>query len=231
MLDLDRYLRNPFDSDRISRDELVAYTADHLGKFATRNEGGAFDAEVTATAALFEALEGRLADETTAGAIRQARTAATGAKRDAIHDALSQLEGLVHARFPRGGADYIEIFPGGLEDLRKASLDGLNAKLVSLVARLRARAEVIGAADVERFATLQAEWAALRGEQVSRKGATADAAGDRRDAAAALRDQLFDNLLAIARVEKGKPEALRLYLTQGLLEDDARVADAGPVGV
>lgn len=227
MMDLNRYLRNPFDDEKISIDELIAFTADHLGKLTGQNPGGAFDAAITATDALFTALSGTISAEDAAAAIRQARTAATAAKREAIHEKLSQIEGLIHARYPRGSVTYVELLPGGLQEFRDAGLDGLNAKLVSLLARLEPHKASIGAADVAALAALQGEWATLRGEQVTKKGASTDAAAGRRAAADALRVQLFDNLLAIARHEKGQPENLSLYMRQSLLEDDA-TAQAPP---
>jgi hypothetical protein len=220
MLDLNRYLRNPFDDERISIDELVAFTADHLGKLTGQNPGGLFNDAITATDALFTTLSGSVSSEATAGAIRQARTSATGAKRDAILEKLSQLEGLIHARFPRGSATYVELLPAGLGEFRNAGLDGFNTKLVSLLARLAPYAATIGAADVAALTTLQGEWATLRGEQLTKKGASTDAAATRREAADALRGQLFDNLLVIARLENGHPENIGLYMQQSLLEDD-----------
>jgi hypothetical protein len=225
MLDLKRYLSNPFDSKEISIDELVAFTADHLGKLTGQNPGGVFNEAIAATDALFTALSGTISAEDTAGAIRQARTAATTAKREAIFEKLSQLEGLIHARFPRTSATYVELLPGGLKEFREATLDALNGKLVALLARLAPYAATIGTADVAGLTTLQGEWATLRGEHVTKKGVSTDAAGNRREAADALREQLFDNLLAIARHEKGQPEKLGLYMQQSLLEDATQAAE------
>ncbi|HEY8899914.1 MAG TPA: hypothetical protein VIM61_05845 [Chthoniobacterales bacterium] len=120
---------------------------------------------------------------------------------------------------------YVELLPGGLKEFREATLDALNGKLVALLARLAPYAATIGTADVAGLTTLQGEWATLRGEQVAKKGVSTDASGNRREAADALREQLFDNLLAIARHEKGQPEKLGLYMQQSLLEDATQSAE------
>lgn len=219
MIDLDRFLRNPFARPEISQADLVPFTADHLALLAVQNTEGRFNDAITATDALFTALSGRIVQESTAAAIRRARTAALEAKRATVHRELSQLEGLIHARFPRGSATYVELLPGGLAEFREVGLDLLNARLESLLERLEPHAATIGAADVAALAALQEEWATLRGEQVKKKGVSTDAAGDRRAASDALRGQLFDNLLLIARLEKGRPERIGLYMRQSLLEE------------
>jgi hypothetical protein len=61
-----------------------------------------------------------------------------------------------------------------------------------------------------------------RSAQDGLKGEKGAAAGDRREAKLALSQQLFDNLLVLARLHKRDPDQATLYFNQSLLEDAQR---------
>lgn len=217
-MDLDKYFRNPFDNPKISIAELLGFAVDHQGRMVALSDGTTdYDDLIALTDVAFAALGGTVSDEDLKEGIKMARTAALKAKRAAVHAELNRLESLTNAFYPRGTATYIEIFPEGLVAFHKATLEELGLKLDTLIAAINPYASDIG--NLDPIVLLTAEWKALRGEHLERKGDVAEAAELRREASAALRLQLFDNLLFIARRNKGQPEECRNYFSQHLLED------------
>lgn len=225
MMDLHRFFLNPFEDKVISIDELVAFTADHLARLSARNDGEAYNSMIAATAPAFEALSGHITDTATESALRKARTAATQATRAELHGALSALEALAHARLSRGSPAYLELFPGGLQAFREAPVDGLGTLLDALLANLENHKDTLGAADVEALSALAARWKTIRGEQLTTKAGAASAADQRRAASAALRRQLYQNLLTLALQANAGEETAREFFTQALLEDPSRAKD------
>lgn len=222
MMDLHRYFRNPFTNPGISVDELVAFTADHLGLLGARAGTSLYDGLIASTAPLFDGLEGRITDQVVRESLRRARTTATQALRHELHASLSGLEGRVHSRFPRESATYLGIFPSGLSAFYNASVDGFGPLLDALMRNLEPHAAAIGEDDIAALTTLVGRWKTYRGEQLESKAGVSDAATLRRDAADALRAQLFDNLLTLARAFPDQPEAAKHFFTQSLLEDHPR---------
>ncbi len=227
MMDLDRFARNPFLDTDISRDEIVAFTADALPRLAAQDAGGTYAEVIALVAPLFEALGGQLANESAAAGIRQARTRVTGERRRELQEALSKLEALTHVELSRGSADYVEVFPAGLSVFHDANLDGLNDLVAGLLQRAARFDGQLWAARLAAVESARAAYAQVRGAQTSQKAAAGAAGDERRTADAALRDALFHALLAVADANRGKPERVRLFFSQTLLEERSRVTLGG----
>ncbi len=229
MMSLQRFAINPFADRQISIDELRAFAVDHRGKLLhLATEGGDYDEMITLINAALEGFGDSVTDELTAKAIQKARTSALRTKREAILAELPLVQAtVVVSGFPKGSEAHTEIFPSGLTPFRDATTDGLGDMLDSLLERLGTHSPVLG--DYTNLVTLATQWKAMRGSHLQAKGDSTDSAGDRRAAADTLRDQLFDNLLAIARMNRGKPEEMTKYFSQHLLEDPETSRDDDPV--
>jgi hypothetical protein len=224
MMDLEKYFINVFANRQISIAELVAFSANHLGKLGALAAAGStdYDEAIALTEPLFAALGGKSSSEGVSKALQKAKTSALVTKREEIHAELARLELLVQVSFPKGSETYIGIFPNGLTAFRKAPVDGLGAALDTLIEV--ATPQMGNIADLAPITSLTGQWKTMRGEQLARLGASSDAAELRREASEALRVQLFDNLLFLPRRSKGEPEKCRNYFSQHLLEEDEEQA-------
>lgn len=218
-MDLSRFARNPFLDDEISRDEIVAFTADALPRIESQNSAGTYAGVIADLAPLFDALGGKLANESAAAGIRQARTQVTQERRGELIASIGKLEAIAHVELSRGSAEYIEVFPSGLSVFHEANLDELNDLVAGLLQRAARFEDRLGAARLAGVESARVAYAQVRGAQTSQKAAVGAVGDQRREADAALRDALFHALLAVADANRGRPERVKLFFSQNLLEE------------
>src|SRR2546421_12344863 len=111
MIRLTRYFENQFDDPEISDDELRAFAGDSLARLIAQNSPPIYDALIAATGEALTAFHGKVADESTAAAIRKSRTSATNVLMDEIKGKWSRREGKIKDAFGDGSAEYVAFYP------------------------------------------------------------------------------------------------------------------------
>lgn len=219
MIDLHKFLINPFDDSGISIDELLAFTTDHFQRLTANNPGGVFSARITATSSALSAVSTAFTDDQTKLGVRKARKAAKDNYRKALPENVSKIYGVVTGKFGSKGPEVAECFPQGRKVLATASDDKVGNYLQTLITGVTAHQAQLGATVVTDATALLAAWNAVYTVSESATGAKTTTEAAKRTARAALQLELFKNLLTIALNFPRQPEQLDLYMQPALLED------------
>jgi len=223
MLRISRYFENPFDDREISDDEIRDFTVDHLSRVTAAGDAD-FDEILAATDTALQNFSGKVSSESTALAIRKARTAATNALAEKIKSLWSQREGKIRDLFGKGTEKYIEFYPGGISEYSGAGVGQIETLLVRYAKAATDNLATVGQPFVTEWSGLQTQWQAVRGTQVSQKGAPSTAGDANTTARTALEKQLMVNIFTIAAKYVGEPEKASVFFNQSLLENGARSA-------
>src|SRR5208337_318529 len=103
MLDLHKYLTNPFNDSRISMSELLAFSNDHLARLIANNPAAVFAARIAATTTALNGVGGAFTDDKTKLALRKSKKLAKEKFRAALPAAIGKIYGAVQAQFGEGG--------------------------------------------------------------------------------------------------------------------------------
>jgi len=201
-MDTSRYFEVQFASKNLSTRSLLDFSHDHLHRMAGQNADGQHDDLLADTASRYEALGGKDASEQTKLAIQKARTSRKTARREAIHQQLSRLEGGLHGVLNRTSPEYLEFFPLGLSELRRAP----EAGLLSLLERLVSAADVHAPDKKQDFMALRDDWKTVYDAASEGRAATRSSGGTRAQAKEALQLQLTRNLHLLGLYYLGRPE-------------------------
>ncbi len=222
MRDLATFFINPITVARIARDRKQAFGEDSLKRIAVQNTNGQFDELLTQTEAVQTALFGGITGQTTLTALREARTKSV----DRIMNDFVARNSRLNAYFVANGMDeqdvYLEFFPQGVQAFtRDVKKENVEIKMQALLDAVKANTEVAGGANVlkdyENFVT---NYKKARGDQQTKKGQISTGIAELNNAEAAWDDQMFSNLLTFAKLNRNKPENVKLYMDQSLLEAD-----------
>ena len=226
MLSLQRFFTIPFADREISDDELRAFTEDHISRLSAANDAGQFTARLTATTAAFTGFAGQVSDQDLTNALRKAATFEMERRLGEFKEFMKTKGVGMNTILFRAGADsalYREFYPSGATEYRKANLTQapvLMDRVVNLVTGANAaNGTLLGAEFVAKAQELRTNFLQARNVQVNLKGEGSIEILDREAARRALELELFDNLLALAMLHKGEPEAAARYFNESLLKD------------
>jgi hypothetical protein len=217
VIQVQRYFENAFDDAKISSEELRNFAEDHIGKL--KAAGASHAAMVTATEAAFGPFDAALSER--AGQIGSlgGNTVTKNEVVQLFRTKIRQRRGRVVDAFGEESAEYREIFPQGLTYYTRATMETLKQRLDYVVEKFTKYQAELGAALVAEFEGLRTQFVNARDEQVGDKGSVSQARGAVKTTRTALELQLTDNLLALAKEFKGRPEKAAEFFTQSLLED------------
>ena len=219
MIDLHRFLTNPFDEPGISLDELLAFSTDHLQRLLANNSGSVFAARITATTAALGVLGTAFTDDQTKLGLRKARKLAKNHFRAALPESIAKIYGVVTGKFGPSAPEVAECFPAGRSVFTKAVDDKLANELQTLVNGVTAHQAQLGTQVVTDATTLVTGWNAVYAPSETSSGAKATTQAAKSAARAGLQLELFKNLLTIALNYPRLPELLDVYMQQSLLAD------------
>lgn len=226
MIDLHRFLTNPFDDPGISIDELLAFTTDHQQRMTANNTGGFLTARITATNTALGVLGTTVTDDQTKLAIRKARKQAKDDFRKSLPDGVGKIYGAVIAKYGPNGVETTECFPEGRGVFAKSTDDRLANQLQTLINGVTAHQADLGAPLVADATALLTGWNAVYSTSESSAGAKTTTQAAKNAARASLQLELFKNLLTIALQFPRQPEQVDVYMQQSLLEDHPVTPDA-----
>ena len=217
MIRLSRYFEIAFDAPAISDDALRAFTGDHLAKLIAQNDTGTYDLLVAATATALSGFHGKVADESTAAAIRKSRTSATNVLMDEIKGKWSRREGKIRDTFEDGTPTYLAFYPQGVTEYRNASMEEMATLLTRYASLAAEHTAELSQPFADEWASYKTRWSKVRGDQITQKATTTGAADESHTARTTLEHQLQTNLLTIAIQNLGHPEREPFYFQQSLL--------------
>ncbi|MEK0451332.1 MAG: hypothetical protein RL088_3600 [Verrucomicrobiota bacterium] len=228
MIDLERFFINPFDDRQISKAELQAFGVAHLAEMVANNEGGFLSAQIATTTTLLTTLDTKLGTETVKLGIQKARTRAKDDYRDTIVETIGRVQGAVHSAYGKKHPKTEEIFPEGAVIFSDCEDAQMNDKLDALFTALDANQTELGSTPRNLVDNLRTQWALIIGASTTGKAARSTALNDTKLAVAALRAQLFKNLLTCALHWPNQTDRARLIFPQHLLENPASPEDEEP---
>ena len=221
MIDLNRFLQNPFDAADISLAELLSFSSDHLARMIANNPGGELTARITATTSSLTLVQNCATDDLTKKAIRKARKQVKDAFRESLRKEIAKVHGACVAEYGPDGAEVAECFPQGRTIFSACADDSLEQHIEALKNGVTAHQAQLGAPLVAEVTTLRTEWKAVYAQSESSGGAATTSQEGKKMARENLQLMLFLNLLKLAEMVPRQPEKLNLYMQQSLLEDSS----------
>lgn len=228
MIDLHRFLKNPFDSKEVSLAELIAFSTDHLQRMIANNPGGALTSRITATSSALDLVEDCATDDQTKLGLRKARKMAKGAFRADLAPQVAQIVAAVEAKYGVGAAEVVECVPQGRSVFSACRDDQLTIHLETLVAGLTAHVADLGAPLVATAQALLDAWDVVYSASETSTGAKTTTEEEKQLARENLQLMLFLNLLKLAEMFARQPDQLDLYMQQSLLENPQEAEEEPP---
>lgn len=219
MIDLHRFLQNPFDDPQISLGELLSFSSDHLARMIANNPGGVLTARITATTSSLTLVQNCATDDLTKKAIRKARKQVKDAFRKSLLEEIAKVNGAVVAKYGPNSPEVAECFPQGRTIFSSCTDDALEQHMETLRNGVTAHQAGLGAALVTEVTGLLTEWQAVYSQSESSGGNATTSQEGKKMARENLQLMLFLNLLTFAEMFARQPEKLNLYMQQSLLED------------
>ena len=219
MIDLHRFLENPFDDPAISLAELLSFSSDHLQRMIANPAGGELTARITATASALTLVENCATDDKTKKAVRKARKQVKDAFRADLSKEIARVHAAVVAKYGPDTPQVTECFPQGRRIFGECTDDQLAQFLQTLHNCVGAHVAELGAPVLATVAGLITEWTAIYAASENSSGAVTTSQEGKKAARENLQLMLFLNLLKFGEMFARQSEKLELYMRQSLLED------------
>lgn len=217
MMDLHKYLTNPFNDPNISMDELVAFSTEHLARLIANNPAAVYAARIAATTTALNGVSGAFTDDKTKLALRKSKKQAKDAFRMALPAAIGKIYGAVQAQFGDAGVQMTECFPSGRSVFSGCTDGALAGELQTVINGVTDYQTQLGAPVVTAATALLTGWNAVFQTSETSTGNKATTQGAKHLARAALQLELFKNLLTLALNFPDQPDQLDVYMQQNLL--------------
>lgn len=228
MIDLRRFFRNPFLDEAISIDETVKYTSNHLAKMIANPAGGTLNPLITGTTTRLNTLGGLLTDETSKLGVQLAKTLAKDTFRKNLTASIQRIHGDFVASFGADSEQVLEAFPGGRDVFNSCADTELETHIGALAGKVTTYTASLKPATVTLTGGLLSIWISVYSSATSGRATKDATAENRRTALLALKDQLFDNLLTLAKTFKNQEDKADLYCPQHYLEDPVSAPAPAP---
>lgn len=219
MQNLQSFFRNPFSDRDISRNKKQKFGEDCIVRMSENNPGGQFSQLITDSIAVQQALFGDITNIATLTAIREGRTQVV----DGVIADFSHRNTLLNKFLGATEVDktpvYQEIFPQGVQPFtNQLTKENVELRIKEMITAVTNNLAVCGGQPtLDSYTTIQQNYLKARGEQLSRKAQIAAGLVDADAKEAAWDDQMFENLLTFALLNRGNPDALKQYMDQSIL--------------
>lgn len=228
MRDLHKFLENPFDDARISIDELLAFTTDHLQRMIANNDTGDFTTRITATQSALQMVGDEFTDDNTKLGLRKARKQAKDTFLKTLPATMAKLCAVVTVKYGDKSPEFSECCPQGRTVFSHAADDKIESHIQTFINGVTAHQADLGAQVVTDATAVKTAWLAVYSASEASTGNKTATQESKRLARENLQLMLFLNLLKIAEVFARQPEKLDVYMQQSLLEDHPRTPAAPP---
>jgi hypothetical protein len=219
MINFHRFFLNPFDDRQISFTEILNYAAVQYQRLVANNPGGVLTPRINATSVALTALEAGVSDDFTKLAVQKAKTDAKKAFRESLPAVIAKIHGAVVGAFGPNAPQVMECFPHGRNIFTTCRDEQLNNHLQQLVNCLTPLQAQVGATAVSEAGSALSSWTVLYVAQQQAIGLRSQTIEARDAARAALRLELFKNLLTLALTFPNDTDKCDLYCPQHLLRN------------
>ncbi len=221
MRDLIIFFTNPFSIARISRDRKKLFGEDTIQRIATQNTGGQFDDIMTATVAVQTAFFGAITNLATQNAIRDSQTRSTNIVVSNFMKRNSKLNAFFISNETDKDPLYLQFFPQGVQAFtRDVHIDNVEQKIQQMITAVTNNLDVVDTKAATDYPALLLSYQKARGLQVGSFGLVSADIGTVKTTEEAWDDQMFNNLLTFANLNRNLPDNVILYMNQELLELD-----------
>ena len=229
MLAIVKFVMVPFD-DIILDSLLLTFAEVSLGRIVAHNAvllAGKFTDRIAPTRAAITTMESVVTDVKVKLALQKARIEAKKAFRMDLPANLAKIYGALLAVYGPDAPEMIECFPEGRKVFTQCAEEQVNNHLEQLQASVTAHAAALPAATVTLAGSLVAGWASVYEAAGAAKDAKSVTAASREVAVAALRVELFKNLMTCGLYFPDDKAKAELLFPQYLLEGRATPVTPG----
>jgi hypothetical protein len=221
MRDFTTFFINPFSLLRIGRDHKQLFGEDTIQRIAVQNTGGALDDIMTATVAVQTAFFGSITNLATQNAIRDSQTRSTNIVVGNFMKRNSKLNSYFISNETDKDPVYLQFFPQGVQAFtRDVHIDNVEQKIQQMITAVTNNPTVVDPNAATDYPAFLTSYKSARGLQVKTFGQVSAGISTVNTAEEAWDDQMFNNLLTFANMNRNLPDNVILYMNQQLLELD-----------
>lgn len=225
MRNLKVFLQNPFVNSKISNENLLHCSYDHIGRMSSKNDNHLYDTPIANTQTVADDFRNVFNETEVAKALRKSITSELNTSSEALKSRIRELEASVYLKYGRGTAKFIEYFPQGLTVFGNAGYNELENLFIRLISVFQANLDDWEASFIADLIVLKNKFIELHKNQVLAKGKYDDKRMQRNEKRAILEDILFENLLNICLLFRNKPEEISVYFDQTIIRRRESQAD------
>ena len=223
MRDLKMYASNPFSTlERIGLEKKKKFGESHLANLAVQNNANQYDDIIGKTIVVQQNLFGNITDVELTKALQKTQTQSVDAIIDAFSARNTRLNKLLEANDVHKTPLYATFFPQGVTEftsqVNKGNVEQLMDRMVEVITANTAVAG--GAAVLAEYKAFETQYKTTRGMQLTKLGEVSQGIEERNASEAAWAEQLFDNLLLIARNNKSNPEIIDAFFDQSIVNSN-----------
>ncbi len=219
MKQLESFLQNPFSDPKISLDKKKKFGESHLVNLTVQNTANIYDQTIVDTAAVQTALFGDITNVEVTKALQKAQTESVDHLMEAFKKRNTRLNNFLISTEVDKQPVYQTFFPQGVteftRDVNKGNVEQLMTRLVEVITLQPAVAG--GATVLAEYEAFRIQYALVRNLQLTKISQVSAGITNRENAEAAWDNQLFDNLLLIARENKGQPDLINNFFDQSIV--------------
>jgi hypothetical protein len=217
MKNLENFFTNPFDDDKIPDERMNSFAHDHINRTTDNNPGGIYTAMITTTQTAYDGYFGHIVGESDSTSQRISKTASVKSLSKQIKSAISQQEGTIRGKWEVGSETYLEFFPSGVTEYYDATRDGIIPLLDRFIIAIGRHTDDLPENFVDQFRNLRSAYNTARNEQQKKKGDVSDEKAATEVSRVQLVNQLFLNLLTVAKDNAGNPAKLLSFFDQSII--------------
>jgi len=228
MLNFESFFINPVTKTEASFANKKLFGESHLGKLIAQNTSHQYDVMIGLTTSVQIAYFGDITDVLTKTGIQKTQTALV----DKIKDNFEKRTSRLNSYFVSTGLDktalYDTFFPEGVQGMTKKTNKGnIESHIGTLVSAITDHtAEAGGAGVLAEYVAFQTDYATSRFLQTTKIGQTEGARTNRNTDEENWENQIFDNLLDLAKLFKNHPEKESDFFSQHYLRANVNPLDA-----
>lgn len=218
MINLLNFVKNHFDTNRISEERFKKFVQDHIGRLNANNQNGQYNVLIQDTTHLYNEYIQSLQNEASGMALQQSRTKSVDNIIEDFKKAIRQKEGLIRAYYDTDTPEYQEFFPRGITEYTEASKANIEIVMQQLTDALANHQNTLGTAVLTQFETLKNDYITNRQIQIQQMSLVDNFNSKITDSRNQLEVQLMKNILDIAKEFIGNSERFGDFFDQSLLE-------------
>lgn len=229
MIDLSKFLINPFLDERFSFGDKQRFSEEHIGRLTAQNTSGQYNTLLSDTLTAHSDYFGDFTNVKIKEAVQQSLTQVVDKILEDFMTRTSRLNNFLIATEVNKNAIYQEFFPLGVTEFTKdTNKTNADSHIARLVAAITAHTTEAGGTSVlAEYIAFQDNYAKARTNQLIKKGDTEGNRTTRDEKGTRWADVLFSNLLVIANQFRNKPEKLSDFFDQSILRPQSKADNDG----